>query len=119
MTMHEVDSIIEKLCEKLGTAKEALVPEIARMCSIRHLCNSIFCVVAIIVIAVFLCSCKKIIKNPKDYSYDTEQNAEIGAFLCVIAMVGFFIAVWYNVYECIQWFAAPTAKTIEYILQLL
>ena len=119
MTMYEVDAIIDKLCEKLGTAKEMLVPELSRMCSMRHLCNSVFCVIAIVVIAMILCHCGKIIKNHNDYDFDTIDNAEMGTFMCSIVMIGFFIAIWYNVYECIQWIAAPNAKAIEYILTLL
>lgn len=116
---YEVDAIINNLCEKLGTAKEVLVPEMARMCSTRHLCNAVFCVVAIIAIAMLLWHCVKIVKNHEDYSYDVVQYAELGVVLYSIAIIGFFIALWYNVYECIQWFAAPTTKTIEYVLQLL
>lgn len=119
MTMYEVDNIIDKLCEKLGTAKEMLVPELSRMCSIRYLCNSVFCVIAFIAVTMILCHCMKIVKNHEDYDFDTVSNAEIGEFLSIIALVGFFIGLWYNVYESIQWFVAPTAKTIEYILKLL
>lgn len=116
---YEVDAIIDKLCEKLGTAKEAIVPEMARLCSTRYLCNAVFCIVAFIAIAMIMCSLGKIVKNHENHSYDTVDNAEIGVFLCCIGLIGFFIALWYNVYECIQWVAAPTAKTFEHILQLL
>ena len=116
---YEVDIIIDNLCEKLGTAKEAVVPELARMCGMRHLCNSLLCIVALIALTVILCRCKKIMDNDQNHSYDTVQNAEIGALMCGIAVIGFFIGLWFNIYECIQWFAAPTAKTIEYVLQLL
>lgn len=118
-TSYEINAIIDNLCEKFGTAKEAFVPELARMCSIRYLVNSVFCVVAFIAIAMIICRCKKIMNDHQNHSYDTVQNAEIGVFVCSIALVGCFIALWCNVYECIQWFAAPTAKTIEYVLRLL
>ena len=119
MNGNDINTVVDNLCEKLGTAKEMLVPELAKMCSMRYLCNSVFCIVVLIALIVILCRYRKIIENRRNYDFDTEQNAEIGAFVCSIATIGFFIGLWYNAYECIQWLAAPTAKAFEYILTLL
>lgn len=118
MTSSEVNAVIDNLSQKLGVAKEMLVPELARMCFTRYIINSIFCfVLLVIAVGIFYRSFK--IHGSKESSWDDQQCAEIAMLLCGIISIGVFIGLWMNVYEAVQWYAAPTAKTFEYILQLL
>lgn len=118
MSSNEINSVIENLCQKFGMAKEVLIPELARMCFTRHLVNSIFCFVLLVISAIILYRNFKI-HGSKESSWDARQNAEIVILVCGGMSVGFFVGLWMNVYEAVQWYAAPTAKTFEYILQLL
>lgn len=118
MSSNEINAVIDNLSQKLGVAKEMLVPEIAQMCFTRHLVNSIFCLVLLIIAAVIIYRSLKI-HGSKDSSWDAKEHAEIAMLFFSGAFVGFFIGLWLNVYEAVQWYAAPTAKTFEYIIQLL
>lgn len=118
MTSNEINAVIENLCQKLGVAKEVMVPEMAQMCFTRHLVNSIFCLVLLVIAAVIIYRCFKI-HSSKETSWDAKQNAEIVILFSGITVIGVFVGLWMNAYEAVQWYAAPTAKTFEYILQLL
>lgn len=118
MTSNEINAVIDNLCQKIGVAKEALVPEMAQMCFTRHLVNSIFCGVLLIIAAIIIYRSLKI-HGAKETCWDEQQNAEIVILVCGIISTAVFVGLWMNVYEAVQWYAAPTAKTFEYILQLL
>lgn len=118
MNGNDINVVVDNLCKKLGTAKEMLIPELARMCVARHSVNAIACLVLFIAAAYMCVRCIKI-KADKDSSWSADQCAEMGLFLVIPAACGFFIALWINAYELAQWLAAPTAKTFEYILKLL
>lgn len=118
MISNEINAVIDNLCGKLGVAKDVLVPEMARMCFTRYLVNSIFCFVLLVIAAVIIYRCVKFHGNKKS-DWEARQNAEIAIFVCCLISVGIFIGLWINVCETIQWYAAPTSKTFEYILTLL
>ena len=118
MTSNEINAVIDNLCQKFGMAKEVLIPELARMCFTRHLVNSIFCLVLLVIAAVIIYRCFKIHGN-KETCWDAKQNAEIVILVCGIISTCVFVGLWMNMYEAVQWYSAPTAKTFEYILQLL
>ena len=118
MSSSEINAVIDNLSQKLGVAKEMLVPEMARMCFMKHLVNSMFCLIFLVIAAVILYRNVKI-HGSKESSWDAKQNAEIVMLVCGGMSVGFFVDLWMNVYEAVQWYAAPTAKTFEYILTLL
>lgn len=118
MTSNEINTVIDNLSQKLGVAKEMLVPEITQMCFTRHLVNSIFCLILLVIAAAVIYRSIKI-HGSKESSWDERQNAEIVIFVCGTVSTGVFIGLWINIYEAVQWYAAPTAKTFEYILQLL
>lgn len=118
MTSNEINTVIDNLSQKLGVAKEAMVPKMAQMCFTRHLVNSIFCLVLLVIAAWILYRSFKIHSSEKS-SWDDKEHAEIAMLFCGFASIGIFISLWMNVYEAVQWYAAPTAKTFEYIMQLL
>lgn len=118
MSSNEVNAVIDNLSQKLGVAKEMLVPEMAQMCFTRHLVNSIFCLVLLIVSAVIVYRSFKI-HGAEESSWDDQQYAKIAIRICGVIFTCVFVGLWINVCEAVQWYAAPTAKTLEYILQLL
>lgn len=118
MSSGEINAVIDNLSQKLGVAKDALVPELARMCFTRHLVNSIFCFGILVIAAIIIYRNLKI-HSSKETCWDDQQKAEIIILICGIISAGVFVGLWMNVYEAVQWYAAPTAKTFEYILTLL
>ena len=118
MSSNEINAVIDNLSQKLGVAKEVLVPEIVRMCFTRYLTNSILCLVLLVIAGIVIYRNLKI-HGSKETCWDARQNAEIVILVCGIISTGVFVGLWMNVYEAVQWYAAPTAKTFEYILQLL
>lgn len=118
MSSSEINAVIDNICQRIGVAKEMLVPEIAQMCFTRHLVNSIFSIILLVIAAIILHRSLKIHGSEKS-SWEAQQYAEIAMLFSGLASVGVFIGLWLNVYEAVQWYAAPTAKTFEYILTLL
>ena len=118
MSSNEINAVIDNLSQKLGVAKEMLVPEMAQMCFTRHLVNSIFCFILLVIAAIIIYRSVKIHSSEKS-SWEDKEHAEIAILLCGFASIGVFVGLWMNVYEAVQWYAAPSAKTFEYILQLL
>lgn len=122
MTSNEINAVIDNLCSKLGTAKEVLLPEMARMYTISSAFNTAVCVIALAVLLYIFKRNLTKIKNDicsNNLSYDERQNAEIITAISGALSVGFFVGFWVNTYELVQWISSPTAKTFEYILQLL
>ena len=122
MTSNEINAVIDNLCSKLGTAKEVLLPEMARMYTISSAFNTAVCAVALAVLLHILKRNLAKIENDirdNDLSYDERQNAEIITAISGALSLGFFVGFWVNAYNLAQWISSPTAKTFEYILQLL
>lgn len=118
MNGNDINAVVDNLCQKLGTAKEMLIPELAKMCVARYSVNAIFCLVLFIVAAYAIYRCIKI-KIDKNSTWIARENADIGLFVSIPSAGGFFVALWINSYELIQWLVVPTAKAFEYIITLL
>ena len=122
MSSNEINATIDNLCGKLGTAKEVLLPEMARMYTIGSAFNTAVCVVVLAVLLYILKRNLKKIENDirdNNLSYDERQNAEIITAISGALSLGFFVGFWANTYELVQWISSPTVKAFEYILQLL
>lgn len=122
MTSNEINAVIDNLCGKLGTAKDALVPEMARMYTIGSAFNTAVCVVVLAVLLYILKRNLTKIKNDirnNDLSYNEKWNAEIITAISGALSLGFFVGFWVNAYELVQWISSPTAKVFECILTLL
>lgn len=122
MSSNEINAVIDNLCSKLGTAKEVLLPEMARMYTISSAFNTGVCaVVSMVLLYIFKYNLTKIRNDIRsnELSYDERQSAEIITAVSGTLLIGFFAGFWINAYELIQWVSSPTAKTFEYILQLL
>lgn len=122
MSSNEINAVIDNLCSKLGTAKEVLLPEMARMYTISSAFNAGVCaVVSMVLLYIFKYNLTKIRNDIRsnELSYDERQSAEIITAVSGTLLIGFFAGFWINAYELIQWVSSPTAKTFEYILRLL
>lgn len=122
MTSNEINAVIDNLCGKLGTAKEVLLPEMARMYTIGSAFNTAVCAVALAILLHILKHNLKKIENDirdNDLSYDEREHAEIIMAISGALSLGFFVGFWVNAYELVQWISSPTAKAFEYILTLL
>lgn len=118
MNSNDVNQIIETLCTKLGTVKEELLPEIARMHVVGDVLNTVICFVVLAILVPMFFKKYKEAGDPHA-SWDNRQNSEIITFITGLMTVGFFIGLWFNVYDLIAWIVSPTASAISYILTLL
>lgn len=111
MIGEQVNVVIENLCQKFGATQEVLVPEMAKFCIARAWVNAVFCGIVLIFCIVMTIVC---IRKSKE---DCDWIGGIAIFGAVAVL--FLFGLWWNISEAIQWQAAPTAKAIEYTLQLL
>ena len=111
MIGEQVNEVIDNLCQKIGSTQEMLVPEMARLCIARSWVDAAFCGVLFL-----LCSIGLIVSIK---SYKEDDNWVIGIVLFSIVAVTFFALLWASVSNAIQWQAAPTAKAVEYIIELI
>lgn len=118
MKSTEINAVIEMLCQKFGTVKEELFPEIARMCIGRYAVNTVLCLIVLIVMILFVRH-GLLVQNDVSRSCDAQENWAFASLFLGCFSVGFLVAFWCNLHELVQWVLAPTAKTVEYVLQLL
>lgn len=111
MIGEQINVVIENLCQKFGVAQEVLVPEIAKFCIARAWVNAAFCGIVLIFCIVMTIVCIR--KSQEDFGWFG------GIWIFGAVAILFFVGLWWNISEAIQWQAAPTAKAIEYMLQLL
>lgn len=111
MIGEQVNEVIDNLCQKIGSTQQMLVPEMARLCIARSWVDAAFCVVLFL-----LCSIGLVISIKK---YREEDNWVIGIVAFSIFALVFFCILWASVSNAVQWQAAPTAKAVEYILELV
>lgn len=111
MVGEEVNAVIDNLCQKFGATQEFLVPEMARLCIARAWVNAAFCgVLLLFSVILIVLSIKKI---------DDGEILVSAVGLCLVITVSSLIGLWWNVSTAIQWQAAPTAKAVEYVLEMM
>ena len=111
MIGEQVNEVIDNLCQKIGSTQQMLVPEMARLCIARSWVDAVFCGVLFL-----LCSIGLIVSIK---SYKEDDNWVIGIVVFSIVAFVFLFLLWASVSNAIQWQAAPTAKAVEYILNLV
>lgn len=111
MIGEQVNEVVDNLCQKIGSTQEMLVPEMARLCIARSWVDAVFCGVLFLLCSIGLVVS---IKNCRE-----DDNWVIGIVIFSIAAVAFLCVLWTSVSNAIQWQAAPTAKAVEYILNLV
>lgn len=115
---NEVNSIIDNLCEKLGTTISDLTPEMARMC----IAENITIIVAIILSAlVTIILGFKIIKHKSSSLYNDNDWISIIAgitigTLIIFSVIGIMLCLIIFIPDTIEWIVAPKARMAEYIL---
>ena len=113
---NEVNSVIDNLCAKLGTASSKLIPEMARYMIVRCTAILIFCVIFSIIALLFWRYCMK--KNEEADEYDE------GWLICGFIVSG---SVWFtscicgvvSIVKIVEWIASPTAAMVQMILESL
>ena len=110
---NEINVIIEKLCEKLGTSAQFLIPELAKL----NIAINIYTIIACIIAAVVLAALGMWgVKNRKDEFDTTHEIIAIVAFVCcVIAVVLVIVAGC----DLIGWFVSPEAMAFKQIIDTL
>ena len=111
MIGEQVNEVIDNLCQRIGSTQQMLVPEMARLCIARSWVDAVFCGV------LFLFGFIGLAVSIKSYKKDSDWL--IGIILFSIVAILFFCLLWASVSNAIQWQAAPTAKAVEYILELV
>ena len=117
MKSDEINNAIDNLCQKFGTAQETLIPEMARMNVTVSRINIAFFLVLLSISALIIWKFYKAYKNTQ---YHDEQ---FFYFMASIFAFGFAIFFMWEIYDnaitIAQWNSAPTAKAVEYILNLV
>lgn len=117
MKSDEINNVIDNLCQKFGTAQETLIPEMARMNVTVSWINIVFFLILLSISALIIWKFYKAYKNAK---YNYEQFFYLMASILTFGFAIFFMwEIYDNAITIAQWNFAPTAKAIEYTLQLL
>ena len=111
MIGEQVNEVIDNLCQRIGSTQEMLVPEMARLCIARSWVDAAFCGVLLL-----LCSIGLVVSIK---SYKEEPDWLVGIVVFSIVAFAFLGFLWASVSNAIQWQAAPTAKAVEYIIELI
>ena len=111
--MSDVNAVIEKLCEKLGTSAQFLIPELAKL----GIVNS----AVMIVIGLFM-AVVGIYFLPKAWRYDHREDGFGDSLWAIlpgtITLVG-FLALTTGIYDLSGWIVSPTAKAFSEIINML
>ena len=115
---NEVNSIIDNLCEKLGTTISDLTPEMAKMNIAENITIIVF-IILLILVTIILGF--KFIKHKNSPLYDSNDWISImaGIVMCVLIMfsiLGIILCLIIFIPDTIEWIVAPKARMAEYIL---
>ena len=111
----EINAVIEKLCEKLGTSAQFLIPELAKLRIVTYAIIVVIGLFMIVVGVYFL---------PKAWRYDhREDKSDFDDSFWVavpgaITIVG-FIFLTTGIYSLAGWIASPTASAVLEIVSML
>ena len=111
----EINAVIEKLCEKLGTSAQFLIPELAKM---RIVSSAVMVVIGLFITVVgvyFL---------PKAWQYDHREDKdrfEDSFWVALPGMITFagFVFLITGIYDLACWIASPTASAVLEIVNML
>jgi hypothetical protein len=111
----EINAVIEKLCEKLGTSAQFLIPELAKL----KIVNS----TVMVVIGLFM-TVVGVYFLPEAWRYDHREDKDRfdDSFLVLvpgaIVLVG-FVFMTTGIYDLAGWIASPTASAVLEIVNML
>ena len=118
MIGEQVNEVVDNLCQKIGSTQQMLVPEMARLIIARSCVNAAFCAILCVVCILLIVKWIRVMKSENSRWQEEETWATV-AIVSGIALFVCFCFLWFNVSEAVQWKAAPTAKAVEYILELV
>ena len=102
----EINSVIDKLCEKLGTTAQCLIPEMAKLGIAEAIVGIIFsALILMVMIHLF----------PKSLKRDDREYSVWSVILTVI-IVADVVMLWCSVLDLAGWITSPTAKAIKEII---
>lgn len=102
----EINAVIDKLCEKLGTTAQCLIPEMAKMGIAEAIVGIIFLVIILAVLIHLF---------PKSLKRDDRECSSWSIALTVV-MVADVIMLWCSVFDLVGWITSPTAKAVKEII---
>lgn len=111
----EINAVIEKLCEKLGTSAQFLIPELAKLRIATYVVVVVIGLIVTVIGAYFL---------PKAWRYDHREDKdrfEDSMWVLVpgsVLLVGFVTFVT-GAYALTGWIASPTASAVLEIVSML
>lgn len=118
MIGEQVNEVVDNLCQKIGSTQQMLVPEMARLIIARSCVNAAFCAIMCLVCILLIVKWIRVMKSEGCGWEEREAGTMLSIFIGVALLV-FFIILWVEVSQAVQWQAAPTAKAVEYILNLV
>ena len=118
MIGEQVNEVVDNLCQKIGSTQQMLVPEMARLIIARSCVNAAFCALMCLVCILLIVKWIRVTKS-EECGWEEGETWAMIAIFSGIALFICFGFLWFNVSEAVQWQAAPTAKAVEYILNLV
>lgn len=111
----EINAVIEKLCEKLGTSAQFLIPELAKL----RIVNS-----AVMVVIGLCITVVGIYFLPKAWRYDHREDKDRFDDSFWVALPGSitfagFVFLTTGIYNLAGWIASPTASAVLEIANML
>ena len=117
MSGAEINNVIDNLCQRFGTVQEELIPELARMNIVKS-CIIVLAIILVLMICIFvLMKCADFLKKATDED-EIALCMFVGGLTLVLASCGVW-ALFSNIADIVQWMIAPTAKTIEFVLEMV
>lgn len=117
MSGAEINNVIDNLCQRFGTVQEELIPELARMNIVKS-CVIVLATILLLTICIFvLKKCANFLKETTDAD-EIAMCMFLGGLTLLLASWGVW-ELFSNTADIIQWMIAPTAKTIEFVLEMV
>lgn len=103
----EISSVIDVLCERLGTSASYIIPEISKI----HIIECVVWIVISLIIGIIV-----VTVMPKTWRYDRNNHGESCWSVIPIATgIIVFLILIVSVIDLTGWIVSPTAKTIVYL----
>ena len=108
----EINKVIDKLCEKLGTSAQFLIPELAKLRIVNSAVTVLIGLFITIVGVYFL---------PKAWQYDHREDWSDTFWVVVPGSITFvgFVLLTTGIYDLAGWIASPTASAVLEIVSML
>lgn len=110
----DVNSVIDNICNKIGTTADILIPELARYKEYSYLAGFIICFICIVISVSIIWIGNKLLKK----GYDADDCIGFYLFGCT-GLFSSLVVIMVQIRGYIVWHNAPIGAAVNYILNSL